>query len=114
MSLCHPLPLRFLFYSCKVKVELHERRGGCVRAFDLHQKWEDEGGFLSFVNHFYDVNIAMIPLLCVVSHGSKLFHFCYFCGYFQVIFDSFDLWCFGEFWSTNLVARMSLIMCLHS
>ena len=46
-----------------------------MSVLDLRQKWEDEGGLLSLVNHFYDVNIAVIPLLCVVSFGSKLFHF---------------------------------------
>ena len=43
-SLSHPLSLRFSFYSCKVRLELHERREDCVRTFDLLQKWEDEGG----------------------------------------------------------------------
>ena len=61
-----PLPppaIRFSFCSWKARVVLHERREGCVRTFDLHQKWEDEGGFPSLVSHFFDGNIAVIPLL---------------------------------------------------
>ena len=38
-----PATLVLLFHF-RVREELHERREGCVRTFDLHQKWEDEGG----------------------------------------------------------------------
>ena len=73
-----------------------------------------QGRFLSLVSDFYDVNIVVIPLLYMVSYGSKPFHFSIFVAIFWVIFDSIDPRCFGEFWSTNLVARTSLIMWFHS
>ena len=96
-TLSHPHRVRVSFYFGEVSEVLHERRESGVSVLDLHQKWKDEGCFPSLLNHLYDVNIAVIPLLFVLSHGSKLFYFCYFCGYFRVIFYSFDPWCFGEF-----------------